>query len=365
MFWFGKNDKHSDFSDVDVSVTIFDTVEKRIQHVISNSQIEEGGKFIGKIERPRKSKLLITVENYIDSGPRVDNSQVQLLPDVDYQEKIFRILEIFDSSIDFIGTWHSHHCNGLPHLSDGDIQGYFEMVNNSRYKVEYFFVLLVTGLKGYQLEKKYYLFRRGEERYFELSDDSEVKFIHEASKLEPILQVAEEMSFANRNSGLRYNHSSTKTKTNVSFSSATNDPLQKVRSEDYNWILEHYPDAKLFRTKNDGSLEWKWSIKDPNLDVIIKVKYKYLSNNYSNKQALLDIHKISKGAICTEKLQLDSTRFEKITQHIDEATNRCKASTCQSAKEQETLTPESTTPEKSEKKQETSISNVRDCKGEY
>jgi hypothetical protein len=119
LFGIGRaDDRHSN---PDISVEIFDTVIARISHAVSVSNREEGGKFVGKISQNR-NHIKIRVETYIDSGPRVNNSVGHLMPDGEYQEAMFRVLEKFDQDINYLGSWHTHHCNGLAELSQGDIR---------------------------------------------------------------------------------------------------------------------------------------------------------------------------------------------------------------------------------------------------
>ena len=47
----------------------------------------------------------------------------------------------------YLGSWHTHHCNGLTELSPGDIKSYKETLNSRDYDLNYFFALLVTDVR--------------------------------------------------------------------------------------------------------------------------------------------------------------------------------------------------------------------------
>ena len=75
--------------------------------------------------------------------------------------------------IEHLGNWHTHHVNGLQHLSGGDIETYFHTVNHRNHNTPFFYALLVTAkhrssdpLRRYTV--KHYIFRRGDEQIYEL-----------------------------------------------------------------------------------------------------------------------------------------------------------------------------------------------------
>ena len=131
MFWNKKKYFDEDKIVIEFNKCVFD----RIIKTISSSNVEEGGKLLGKIEYDT-NRMVLQVESYIDSGTNIDHSSTHLHPDGEYQESVFRVVEQFDSNIEHIGTWHSHHCNGLKNLSSGDIQGYIKTVNNPNYNID-------------------------------------------------------------------------------------------------------------------------------------------------------------------------------------------------------------------------------------
>jgi len=117
---------------------------------------EEGGKFIGYVFKPGESAPgalrlnqhahTILVTDFLPSGPKAVRTAVEFLPDGEYQEALFRRIEKIDPAIEHVGTWHSHHCNGLETLSGGDINGYLRTVNRPEYRLDHFLASLVKRM---------------------------------------------------------------------------------------------------------------------------------------------------------------------------------------------------------------------------
>lgn len=133
---------------------------------------ETGGRVIGSYQE-HKNKLEIRVTGIIEAGPQARRSAVSFFQDGAYQEQVFRRIEDQHREIEHLGNWHTHHVNGLQHLSDGDIETYYRNVNHPNHNTSFFYALLVTAkhrssdpLRRYTV--KHYLFRRGEERIYEL-----------------------------------------------------------------------------------------------------------------------------------------------------------------------------------------------------
>jgi hypothetical protein len=138
-------------------------------------QDETGGRVIGTFEE-RRGKLTIHVTGIIEAGPQARRSNVSFFQDGDYQEQVFRKIEDHHREIEHLGNWHTHHVNGLQNLSGGDIETYYKTVNHPNHNAPFFYALLVTGkhrspdpLGRYSV--KHYVFRRGDERIYELQRD--------------------------------------------------------------------------------------------------------------------------------------------------------------------------------------------------
>lgn len=136
---------------------------------------ETGGRVIGMFEEHR-GKLVIQVAGIIEAGPQARRSSVSFFQDGEYQEQVFRRIEDDHPEIEHLGNWHTHHVNGLQHLSDGDIETYYRTVNHRNHNAPFFYALLVTAkhrssdpLGRYTV--KHYIFRRGDERIYELRRD--------------------------------------------------------------------------------------------------------------------------------------------------------------------------------------------------
>lgn len=146
-------------------ITVFDECD-------GFDQDETGGRVIGTYQE-HKDRLDIHVTGIIEAGPQSRRSAVSFFQDGEYQEQVFRKIEDQHREIEHLGNWHTHHVNGLQHLSDGDIETYYRNVNHRNHNTSLFYALLVTAkhrssdpLRRYTV--KHYLFRRGDERIYEL-----------------------------------------------------------------------------------------------------------------------------------------------------------------------------------------------------
>jgi hypothetical protein len=154
-----------------------------VQELAKCPTVEEGGKYVGyclSASDPRLRALdlrdgidALVVTDFLPSGPRAIRTAVELQPDGEYQEALFRRLEQSDPAIEHMGTWHSHHCNGLPTLSGGDIEGYLRTVNRREYRLDFFLASLVTRLP-HDADATgwidHYLFIRGDKDYYRITD---------------------------------------------------------------------------------------------------------------------------------------------------------------------------------------------------
>jgi len=135
-------------------------------------QDETGGRVIGTFQEHR-GRLDIHVTGIIEAGPQARRSAASFFQDGEYQEQIFRKIEDRHREIEHLGNWHTHHVNGLQHLSEGDIETYYRTVNHPNHNAPFFYALLVTAkrrstdpLRRYTV--KHYLLRREDERIYEL-----------------------------------------------------------------------------------------------------------------------------------------------------------------------------------------------------
>lgn len=147
-------------------MAIFDECDQFDDH-------ETGGRILGTY-RDQVPQLHLDVRGLIDSGPRAQRSAVSFFQDGDYQENVFRQIEASHPEIEHLGNWHTHHMNGLQHLSSGDLGTYQRIVNHANHNTAFFYALLVTTkhrsfrdpVDRYAI--KHYLFRRNDPRAYEI-----------------------------------------------------------------------------------------------------------------------------------------------------------------------------------------------------
>jgi hypothetical protein len=147
-------------------MAIFDECDQFDDH-------ETGGRILGTY-RDEASQLHVDVRALIDSGPRAQRSAVSFFQDGDYQENVFRQIEARHPEIEHLGNWHTHHMNGLQHLSSGDLATYQRIVNHANHNTAFFYALLVTTkhrsfrdpLDRYAI--KHYLFHRKDPKAYEI-----------------------------------------------------------------------------------------------------------------------------------------------------------------------------------------------------
>ena len=148
---------------------------------------EEGGKYVGYLLPEGSSNLGtvglergrpgLVVTDFLPSGPNAVRTAVELQPDGEYQEGLFRQLERLDSEIEHLGTWHSHHCNGLQTLSGGDVDGYYRTVNRPAYRPDCFLASLVTRMPTGTDDVgwiEHFLFVRGRREHHQVTDSIQI-----------------------------------------------------------------------------------------------------------------------------------------------------------------------------------------------
>ncbi|MEV4806314.1 hypothetical protein AB0K18_40500 [Nonomuraea sp. NPDC049421] len=146
--------------------------------VAAHPRVEVGGKYVGFIvgggrhagvkERMEALPgLTFNITDYLDDGPGAVRTVGSHRGDAGYQVAAFRQLEQRYPHIEHIGSWHSHHPNGLQELSAGDIRGYLETVNEKGHNHDFFFVTLGLDAAGFGTAR-HFLFVRGHDGYYEI-----------------------------------------------------------------------------------------------------------------------------------------------------------------------------------------------------
>ena len=248
--------------------------------------------------------ITINILSYIDSGPKVSKSKIHIIPDGDYQANVFNLIENFNNSINPIGSWHSHHCNGLGELSRGDEKGYFKSVNKDNFPLDFFIAILVTSINNRELGIKYYLFCRDHDQYYEI-DHSKINVIYRGNKIVRLLSFLELFNM----SSSRYRNRNILL-TNKNNSNYEDQKLKQFRLADNSWIQNTFCDVITKRNRITNVISWHWFfIKNSHT-------FKFV---YSHPPVLGRIRKVAglmvflnNKRIKRVKIPLNSNRFTKI-----------------------------------------------------
>ncbi len=145
---------------------------------------ETGGRMVGHFTLERGS-LVVRAHGVIEPGPNARRTRTSLFQDGDYQTEVFRRIEAEDPTIEHLGNWHTHHVNGYPKLSGGDVATYRRIVNHELHNLDFFYALLVTarcegqsGLGRYAV--RHYVLFRGDNEVYEV-DPGDVRITDEAT----------------------------------------------------------------------------------------------------------------------------------------------------------------------------------------
>lgn len=143
---------------------------------------ETGGRVVGHFA-VEGGTLVVRAAGLIEAGPNARRTSTSFFQDGDYQTEVFRRLEAEDASIEHLGNWHTHHVNGYPRLSQGDVATYRRVVNHELHNLDFFYALLVThrnkgrtGLDRYSV--RHYVLFRGEDTVHEIRP-IDVRVTHE------------------------------------------------------------------------------------------------------------------------------------------------------------------------------------------
>ena len=144
---------------------------------------ETGGRMVGHFALERGT-LVVRARGVIEPGPNARRTRTSFFQDGDYQTEVFRRMEAEDATIEHLGNWHTHHVNGYPNLSGGDIATYRRIVNHKKHNLDFFYALLVTarregrsGLGRYAV--RHYVLFRGDDEVYEVGS-GDVRITDEA-----------------------------------------------------------------------------------------------------------------------------------------------------------------------------------------
>ncbi len=211
--------------------TIFDECDKYDSH-------ETGGRLVGTFKQLNKN-LSIEVSGVIEPGPAAKRTATSFFQDGAYQEEVFRSIEKRHPAIEHLGNWHTHHVNGYPNLSSGDIGTYQRIVNHANHNTDFLYALLIVSKvnSSQRYKAKHYLLRRGDDGVYEIPD-SEIKIIDKP----PLWPLKESLRSSPAASDI----------------SKAGDYQERAHDQDI--FSEMYPGFKPFFSKSAGAIYWKGDI---------------------------------------------------------------------------------------------------------
>ena len=145
---------------------------------------ETGGRMVGHFALEANT-LVVRAHGVIEPGPNARRTRTSFFQDGKHQTEVFRRIEAQDPTIEHLGNWHTHHVNGHPSLSGGDIATYRRIVNHKLHNLDFFYALLVTarlegqsGLGRYAV--RHYVLFRGDSDVYEV-DPRDVRITDEVT----------------------------------------------------------------------------------------------------------------------------------------------------------------------------------------
>ena len=277
---------------IDISIcagalqTVFDECDRYDQH-------ETGGRILGVFESMGKEKLKVKVNGIIESGPNARRSVSSFFQDGDYQAQVFRSVERIHSDVEHLGNWHTHHVNGFPTLSGGDIATYRRIVNHEKHNLEFFYALLVvtrnsgaSGLDRYHI--RHYILFRGDEAVYEI-DPEHVSVIDE-----PLVWP-----------------------TTVESAQPTQNTEIAVRVSDKSIIECLYPEIRPNQSKRVNTFYWRGTLQLINGTVVRLTVPELMSDDEQSVEPFYQVLVKDLPEICSEEAtQLRKRRFRSATEAI-------------------------------------------------
>ncbi len=231
---------NSDLKDATVTVSIPSLVLETIFDECDRYDHDEtGGRIVGEIRRTADSPLEVVVTGVIEAGPNARRSSTSFFQDGDYQATIFRQIESATPEVEHLGNWHTHHVNGFPTLSGGDISTYRRIVNHKKHNLDFFYALLVVSrLAGAEAASRYsvkhYILMRGDDSVYEVDPANVV--ITQDAPVWPLSSKPEPSRTGSRHS-------------------------KEVRTRDSAIIPDLFPSLRPYWSKRAGTLYWKGKLE--------------------------------------------------------------------------------------------------------
>ena len=200
---------------------------------------ETGGRIVGGFRRSADGSLEVTVTGVIEAGPNARRSSTSFFQDGGYQAEIFRQIEDTHPDVEHLGNWHTHHVNGFPNLSGGDIATYRRIVNHEKHNLDFFYALLVVSrLTGEEAASRYsvrhYILLRGDDAVYEV-DPANVVLTRDAL-VWPVGSWPEPRNIDSRHSN-------------------------EIRTRDSAAIPDLFPSLRPYWSKRAGTLYWKGELE--------------------------------------------------------------------------------------------------------
>lgn len=255
---------------------------------------ETGGRILGVYRRGHKGSLHIDITGVIEPGPNARRSRSSFFQDGDYQAEVFRRLETEHPEIEHLGNWHTHHVNGLPTLSGGDIATYQRIVNHEQHNLEFFYALLVVareprrqGLERYRM--RHYILFRGDHNVHEIAP-ADVTITKEPI-IWPVKHEAE--------------------------ASTVESPYDvAARAKDKAIIGDLFPDVRPYFSKRARTFYWKGPVRLID-NSIVQVTIPEMTESLPHEAAYYQLIVNNAPALCSEVVeQITERRFVSATQAI-------------------------------------------------
>lgn len=198
---------------------------------------ETGGRLLGTFTA-KGAHYDINVTGVIAPGPNARRSNTSFFQDGEYQEKVFRAIEARHPDVEHLGNWHTHHVNGFPTLSGGDISTYHNIVNHKNHNTDFFYALLVvrknSGNPRYDV--RHFFLRRNDDTVYEIPHTS-VQVIEAPLLSAPEIESPKQMAPCPTNA--RESHANPE------------------RAKDKEFFAEFYPRLKALFSEKLGTFYWK------------------------------------------------------------------------------------------------------------
>ena len=256
---------------------------------------ETGGRILGVFRRRTPDgPLHIDIRRVIDAGPKARRSNSSFFQDGDYQTQIFRQLETIHPEIEHLGNWHTHHVNGYPTLSGGDIGTYRRIVNHEKHNLDFFYALLVVAREPKRKDLERYQIRH----YILFCEDQNVYEIAPSNVViteEPVVWPVEHEAEASTEASCH---------------------REAVRARDNRIIAELFPDLRPYLSRRANTFYWKGPHELID-DSIAQVTIPEMTDESPSKSAYYQIIVKNAPALCSEVVAgLTERRFESATQAI-------------------------------------------------